>query len=74
MTFILAQLLYMILLVITYICTSIPPTCCLAYVNHDINLVTGYMPTELMFAQKLIMPVERTISSWMEVDWTEEMS
>ena len=32
------------------------------------------MPTELMFGQKLIMPTERTISSWAIVDWRDEMS
>ena len=36
--------------------------------------VTWYMPTELMFGHKLIMQVERKISSWMMVDWGEEMS
>ena len=32
------------------------------------SLVTGYMPVELMFGQKLIMSVEQTISSWVAVD------
>ena len=32
------------------------------------------MPTELMFGQKPIMPMERTISSWATVDWRDEMS
>ena len=32
------------------------------------------MPAELMYGQKLIMPIERTISSWSEVDWKDEMS
>ena len=36
--------------------------------------VTGYMPTKLMFRQKPIMPMERTISSWATVDWRDEMS
>ena len=31
------------------------------------------MPTELMFGQKPIMPMERTISSWATVDWRDEM-
>ena len=30
--------------------------------------VTEYMPAELMFGQKPIMPTERTISSWAIVD------
>jgi hypothetical protein len=32
------------------------------------------MPTELMFGQKPIMPMERTISSWATIDWRDEMS
>ena len=36
--------------------------------------VTGFMPTELMFGQKLVMPIERAISSWATVDWKDEMS
>ena len=36
--------------------------------------VTGYMPAELMYGQKPIMPVERTIASWMAIDWSNEMS
>ena len=36
--------------------------------------VTGFMPTELMFGQKPIMPMEQTISSWATVDWRDEMS
>ena len=35
--------------------------------------VTRYMPTELMYGQKPIMPVERTIASWMAIDWSNEM-
>ena len=38
------------------------------------NSVTGFMPTELMYGQKPIMPTERTISSWVTVDWRDEMS
>ena len=36
--------------------------------------VTGFMPAELMYGQKSIMPTERTISSWATVDWRDEMS
>ena len=36
--------------------------------------VTGYMPIELMFEQKPIMPMERSISSWATVGWRDEMS
>ena len=36
--------------------------------------MTGFMPTELMYGQKPIMPVERTVSSWTAVDWKDEMS
>ena len=32
------------------------------------------MPTELMYGQKPIMLVERTIASWMAFDWANEMS
>ena len=32
------------------------------------------MPTELMFRQKLIMLVERTMASWMTIDWSDEVS
>ena len=38
------------------------------------SLVTGYMPAELMFGQKPIMSMERTISSWATVNWRDEMS
>ena len=38
------------------------------------SLITGYMPPELMFGQKLVMPMERTISSWVLVDESNEMS
>ena len=31
--------------------------------------VTGFMPAELMYGQKPIMPVERTISSWAAMDF-----
>ena len=36
--------------------------------------VTGFMPAELIYGQKSIMPMERTISSWATVDWKDEMS
>jgi hypothetical protein len=36
--------------------------------------VTGFMPAELMYGQKPIMPMEWTISSWAAVDWKDEMS
>ena len=32
------------------------------------------MPTELMYGQKPIMPIEWTVSSWAAVDWRDEMS
>ena len=32
------------------------------------------MPAELMYRQKSIMSMERTISSWAVVDWRDEMS
>ena len=36
--------------------------------------VTGYMPAELMYGQKLVMPIERTIASWVAIPWEKEMS
>ena len=36
--------------------------------------VTGYMPAELMYGQKPIMPIERTIASWVAIPWEKEMS
>ena len=32
------------------------------------------MPTELMYGQKPIMPMEMMISSWAAVDWRDEMT
>ena len=36
--------------------------------------VAGYMPVELMYGQKPIIPVERTIALWTTIDWSNEMS
>jgi hypothetical protein len=36
--------------------------------------VTGFMPAKLMYGQKLVMPTERTISSWAALEWRNEMS
>jgi hypothetical protein len=36
--------------------------------------VTGFMPTELMYGQKPIMPTEDTIASWAALEWRNEMS
>ena len=36
--------------------------------------VTGYMPTELMYGQKPVMPIEKTITSWVAIPWENEMS
>jgi hypothetical protein len=36
--------------------------------------VTGFMPAELMYGQKPVMPMERTISSWAALEWRNEMS
>ena len=36
--------------------------------------VTGFMLAKLMYRQKPIMPVERTICSWAAIDWMDEMS
>jgi hypothetical protein len=36
--------------------------------------VTGFMPAELMYGQKPVMPTERTIVSWAALEWRNEMS
>ena len=36
--------------------------------------MTRYMPTELMFGQKPVIPIERAISSWVVVNWIDELS
>jgi hypothetical protein len=36
--------------------------------------VTEFIPVELMYGQKPIMPTERTILSWAALDWRDEMS
>ena len=36
--------------------------------------VTGYMPAELMYGQKPVMPIERTITSWVAIPWENKMS
>ena len=36
--------------------------------------VTIYILAKRMFGQKPIMPVERTIASWMAIDWSDVMS
>ena len=38
------------------------------------STVTGYMPAELMFGQKPIMPVEQSIISWFALPWQDEIS
>ena len=35
--------------------------------------VTGYMPFELMYGQKPIMPIEETNFSWSSIPWMEDM-
>jgi hypothetical protein len=36
--------------------------------------VTGYMPAELIFGRKPIMPVERSIVSWLALPWQDEIN
>ena len=36
--------------------------------------VTGYMPAELMYGQKPVMPIEKTITSWVAIPWENEMN
>lgn len=36
--------------------------------------VTGYMPAELMYGQKPVMPVEQTISTWNFLPWAKNIS
>ena len=38
------------------------------------NLVTGYMPPELIFEQKPVIPIQQTILSWVAIDWAKEIS
>jgi transposase InsO family protein len=38
------------------------------------SLATGFMPAELMYGQKPVMPTERTLSSWAVLEWRNEMS
>ena len=38
------------------------------------SMVTGYMPAELMFGQKPIMPVEQSIIIWFALPWQDEIS
>ena len=38
------------------------------------STVTRYMPTELIFGQKPIMPVEQSIVSWSALPWQDEIS
>jgi hypothetical protein len=38
------------------------------------SLVTGYMPAELIFGQKPIMPIEQNIVSWLALAWQDEIS
>jgi hypothetical protein len=35
--------------------------------------ITGYLPAELIFGQKPIMPVERSIVSWLALPWQDEI-
>ena len=37
-------------------------------------MVIGYMPTELIFKQKPILPVEQSIVSWLALPWQDEIS
>ena len=36
--------------------------------------VIGFMPAELMYGQKPVMPIEETITSWVAMPWENEMS
>jgi hypothetical protein len=36
--------------------------------------VTGYMPAELIFGQKPIMPIEESIVSWLALPWQEDIN
>ena len=38
------------------------------------STVTGYMPFELMYGQKPIMPIEEDILSWKILPWENDMS
>ena len=34
----------------------------------------GYIPIELMYGQKVVMPIEHSIVSWAAVPWASEVS
>ena len=36
--------------------------------------VVGYMPTELMYRRKPVMPIKKMIASWVAIPWENEMS
>jgi hypothetical protein len=38
------------------------------------SLVIGYMSAELTFGQKLIMPIEHSIMSWLALPWQDEIN
>lgn len=38
------------------------------------STVTGYMPIELMLGQKPIMPVEKSIPTWLYLSWKDKLS
>ena len=38
------------------------------------SYVTGYMRAELMYGQKPVIPIERTIVSWVVIPWENELS
>ena len=38
------------------------------------SFVIGYMPFELMYGQKQIMPIEETIISWMNLPWEIDLT
>ena len=38
------------------------------------STVTGYMPTELMYGQKPVMPIEEVVPTWSVLPWEDELS
>ena len=39
-----------------------------------IRMARTMMPTELMYGKKPVMPIEKTITSWVAIPWENEMN
>ena len=41
---------------------------------HTHTSMTDYMTAKLVYGQKTVMPIERTIVSWVVIPWENEIS